>query len=591
MNIIVKQGLVMMMVIPMTIFATEIVITNDNDFDLGTLQSLNHNVPNNDQLQISTTQSTFPVLWIANAGEDTVSKIDTDNDCEVARYETWFSSGNHSAFGGPAPSRTAVDGSGNVFVANRHFDNKPVAVLKILLEGGIDRNGNGVIDTSQDTNNDCIIQPSEMISLVDTNNNGVLDDAELADERVAFIEQIPNTTGSLGRSLCIAPDGDVWAGTFQGTRAYYELSPLDGTVKSGPISTNNSPNYGCVIDSDGILFGASLSSAMPIIDTNTSTLLDVLNHGGRDYGIAGGNGKIYKGSARSPYLIYDPNDGVGEPDGNPATGTFTSFGGFGTSLGIGVDGNGDIVQGNSTIRKFNGTTDANIWQTANPSGNSNTRGILADSANNIWAVNFNANNVTKFRGTDGQFLNTVPVGTSPYTYSDATGIGFQIQNPSGTFLRTLDGGDLATPWDSISWNTEPEGSEPAGTSIVIEARASDTLVGLASETYMAVSNGIAGLGKMGKFIQIKAVLTPNGNGVSPILSDIKVNTLMAAASCDNDGSGEIDRIDIGNIMASRNMSVPPADPILDVDNNGIVNVLDARVCTLQCTNARCAVSP
>ena len=590
MNIHFKKGLVMAMVIPITVFATEITITNDADFDLGTLQSLNHDAPNGNQLQISATQSTFPVLWIANAGEDTVSKIDTNNDCEVARYETWFSSGVHSAFSGPAPSRTAVDGNGNVFVANRHFDNKPVAILKILLEGGVDRNGNGVIDTSFDDDGDCIIQPDEMIPLVDINNNGILDDAELADERVAFIEQIPNTVNHLGRSLCIAPDGDIWAGTYQIAPAYYELSPIDGTIKSGPVATNSS-NYGCVIDSNGILFGASLGANMPVVDTNVPSLLGVRNHGGRDYGIAGGNGKIYKGSAGSPYLIYDPNTGVGEPDLNPFTGTFSSPGGFGTSLGIGVDGNGDIVQGNTTIRKFDGATNGNLWQTANPSGNSQTRGILADSSNNIWAVNLSSHNVTKFRGTDGQFLNTVPVGTSPYTYSDATGIGFQIQNPSGTFLRTLDGGSAGTNWDSISWNNEPEGSEPAGTSIVIEARTSDTMVGLAGELYMPITNGLTGLAKIGQFIQVKAVLTPDANGTSPVLSDIKASTLMAGGNCDNDASGEVDRIDIGNIMASRNVSVPPGDPILDIDSNGIINVLDARQCILQCTNSRCAISP
>ena len=49
--------------------------TIDADFDEGTLQGVNHDAPNQDQLQLNETGSTFPFLWIANAGEDTVSKI------------------------------------------------------------------------------------------------------------------------------------------------------------------------------------------------------------------------------------------------------------------------------------------------------------------------------------------------------------------------------------------------------------------------------------------------------------------------------------------------------------------------------------
>lgn len=581
-----KTAIALAVSLPLSVHAAEYVITSDADFDLGVLQSLNHDAPNDNQLQISQTLSTFPVLWIANAGEDTVSKIDTDTNCETARYETWFSSGNHSAFGGPAPSRTAVDANGNVFVANRHFDGREVSVLKILLEGGIDRNGNGVIDTSFDSNGDCVIQPGEMIPLVDTNGNGVLEDAELADERVAFVEQIAGTAGRLGRSLCIDNEGDIWAGTYS-NGAYYELSPIDGTLMNGPISTGTT-NYGCVIDGDGILFGASLGGSMPIIDTNTQTLLGVRTHG-VDYGIAGGNGKVYKGSAGSPYLIYDPNSGPGEPDGDPVTGTFSAPAVFASSsLGIGVDGNGDVVQGNTTVRKFDGGTDALLWAAPNPSGNGNTRGIIADSANNIWAVNLSANNVTKFRGTDGQFLDTVPVGNSPYTYSDATGIGFQIANPNGTFVRVVDSGAPDTAWDKVRWNTEPQGSIPAGSSIVVEARSANSVAALSLAAYAPVGNGVAGIGLMGQFIQLRAILTPGTSENSPVLSDIRVSSVTSSTlSCDQDGDGDVDRFDIGIISAARNTPAAAGDP-RDIDSNGVIDVNDARQCAVQCTRSRCA---
>jgi hypothetical protein len=62
--------------------------TTDADFDLGVLFNVNHDAPNSNQLQLNTELTTFPVMWIANAAEDTVSKIDTNTGKELARYRT-----------------------------------------------------------------------------------------------------------------------------------------------------------------------------------------------------------------------------------------------------------------------------------------------------------------------------------------------------------------------------------------------------------------------------------------------------------------------------------------------------------------------
>ena len=148
--------------------AATTIYTTDADFELGTLNSVNHDAPGSNQLQLNSSGDTFPVLWVANAGEDSMSRINTDgnagNGCEEARYLTSYGDpntlANHGAFSGPAPSRTAVDTTGNVYVANRNFNGQPPELLKIAVEGGVDRNGNGVIDTSFDTNGDCSITVS-----------------------------------------------------------------------------------------------------------------------------------------------------------------------------------------------------------------------------------------------------------------------------------------------------------------------------------------------------------------------------------------------------------------------------------------------
>ena len=81
--------------------------TLDADFDEGVLDGVEHDtVP--DQLQLSVVQSTLPFIWIANSGENSVSKIDTVTGNELGRYRTGPGSEN--------PSRTTVDIDGNVWV-------------------------------------------------------------------------------------------------------------------------------------------------------------------------------------------------------------------------------------------------------------------------------------------------------------------------------------------------------------------------------------------------------------------------------------------------------------------------------------------
>lgn len=196
------------------------VYTLDADFDLGTLTGVNHNAPNNDQLQLNVAGSSFPILWIANAGEDTLSKIDTTQDGsipgkEIARYRMWFNSGTyaHDAWSGPAPSRTATDLEGNGYVALRWFGGYPT-VVKILNTGYIDRNGNGVMDTVIDSNADGTIQLGEMMPLVDSNGNGKIDDNEIQDERIAWAVRVPydgtSRHNAVARALCMGTDGHLW---------------------------------------------------------------------------------------------------------------------------------------------------------------------------------------------------------------------------------------------------------------------------------------------------------------------------------------------------------------------------------------------
>jgi len=579
-------ALAALLLLPAGALAVDTTYTLDGQFDLGVMNGVNHDAPNNNQLQLSTTGSTFPVMWIANAGEDTVSRIDTDipstaipsGGCETARYRTSFGPTSHGAWSGPAPSRTAVDQDGNVYVANRHFDGRSAEVMRILAEGGIDRNHNGVIDTAIDLDGNCQIDSSEILPLTDDNHNGIVDPSEIQDERVAWIVRVGASNG-LGRSLCIDRDGDIWLGLFN-SREYYELSATDGSVLSGPISTNGLTPYGCLVDANGKLWSANLGSSLGELDTTTHTYVTNHSHAafGSNYGIALGNGMVYLANRiNRSYTQY-----------NPVTGTFsTPAAANNTTLGVTVDGDGNILVGQNTIDKF-ASDGSLLWTASNPSVNGDARGLVPDQNNDIWVVNRASNNLTKFRGTDGTFLGTLPVGSNPYTYSDAS--GFAVRNtttPSGFWKVTTDGGAADTVWGAISWNTEPQGSEPPGTVIKVEARAANTPGGLTGQTFVVVSNGAPLGGALsGRYLGIKVTLKPDTAGTSPVLSDLRVTSGGGPIVCDVDGDGDVDRNDIRQIYRARRTQVQAGDP-RDFNGDGQITINDARGCVLECTNPRC----
>lgn len=505
-------------------YCSPVTYTTDADFALGTLFNLNFtNVPN--QLQINTgALKTFPIMWIANAGEDSVSKFDTSTGRELARYRTWFGPAgqpgyfNHlnQAWTGAAPSRTAVDRDGNCYVANRHmYDGHPADVLKILATGGIDRNGNHVTDTSVDLDNSGFIDPAEILPMGDANGNGIIDPSEIGDERVAWAVSVGPADGK-GRSLAIDGDGNIWLGLYD-TKVYYKLSPVDGSILAGPIDVSPNTPYGAQVDGNGILWGASLDGTLLKLDTRAPYAHTVYNHGfGSDYGIAVGNNRVYQANySGNTYTEFDP---LTETFTSPATSRFDAY-------GIAVDSNGDIFVAKASgggVVKFrpNGTE---IWTAPGQAGTGDGRGCVVDSNNDVWLVHLDTHKISKYRGSDGAPLGVFATGNSPYTYTDATGIGrFNTTAPSGTWTVTRDGGGAGTTWGQISWN----GNTPLGTAIKVEARAADVEIELGGRNYTEVANGVSfcDLGIAGQFIEVRATLSRPLDGTeSPVLYDITVD--------------------------------------------------------------------
>jgi hypothetical protein len=185
---------------------------------------------------------------------------------------------------------------------------------------------------------------------------------------------------------------------------------------------------------------------------------------------------------------------------------------------------------------------------------------------------------------------TVPLGTgaAPDAYSDMTGVVNIVSTaPEGTWTVIDDSGVTGNTWDTIIWNTEPEGDEPLGTSITVEARAADSEADLEAEPYTPVSNDVP-FSLTGQFIQIRATLKPDSEGTSPILSDLEtISAIVENVPCFVNDDDIVDRGDIGLIVAARNTPADSDDDPRDADRDGVITVLDARKCVLVCTYPRC----
>ena len=62
------------------------------------------------------------------------------------------------------------------------------------------------------------------------------------------------------------------------------------------------------------------------------------------------------------------------------------------------------------------------------------------------------------------------------------------------------------------------------------------------------------------------------------------------AVCDMNGDGQIDIRDINMVIALRGSTVIPGS-LGDANGDGVINAIDARICTGWCNNTGCKTSP
>ncbi|MCS6913843.1 MAG: hypothetical protein RMK29_01670 [Myxococcales bacterium] len=388
-----------------------------------------------------------PIIWVANSGEGTISKVDTRTMKEVARYVT-------APGGGADPSRTTVSLTGDVVVANRALlsrSNKASAT-KIAGDrsGCIDRNGNGRIDTSEGSGPGAAIPwPAGQMHSPD---ECVLWYTELGAGSVPRAAGFDAGVGELETHVYIG----LWA-----TREVVRLRGKDGAIVKR-INVAPAQPYGLVLDLDGAVWVQGTGTLVKI-DVKAGDQVKVLGSIPCPYGIAADSrGFIYTAGATCVSRY------------NPATGRWDQVDVPGATFlrGLALDQKHQVWVADTQVGMFHiDAMGANMVvkrsiPIGQADGSGNNVGAAIDFDGNPWVISYSESKAYKINPAN-YTTQAVEVGTTPYTYSDMT--GFQLRNagaPAGFFRRTFEGCGPHTRWFDLDWQI----MAPPGTEVTVRVR-------------------------------------------------------------------------------------------------------------------------
>ena len=481
--------------------------TLDADFDAGVLSNVNHDAPNGDQLQITVDgiSDPKPYMFVAQTSEGWVLKIDTNTGKQLARYETtrvadcptcdpsrntWY------------PSRIIVDFEGDMYIANRAFGYQG-SISKIAggESGCVDRNNNGMIDTSSDVNKDGLIDVNSAAEF-----KGQDDECLLYTLAVGAYDTYP-------RALTLDGQGSAYVGTYQDRKAYkYDITQTPPVL----LATYDLPStpYGFVARGD-YLYASALGEPVMRVDLKDKSV-KTMNAPG-NYGITvDKNGIAFFGGEGLQRCDFD----IGG-DCEAKGGEYMS--------GVAIDSEGQVWGATgSGVAKFDNS--GNFLGSAVAEGaygvaighDGDPRVIGYDRAFKVaqGAVGGPPGAVTTYQtGTvDNPFVDN-------YTYTDFTGFGAQnVTVTKGEWTVGHDGGADDVAWAEVLFNLEPEGKIPAGTTLTFQLRANNVKADLEATPWVTVEGNVPAMPVVGRFYELRARLVISDQDImeSPVLSDVCV---------------------------------------------------------------------
>lgn len=453
----------------------------------------------------------FGFLWIANTGENTVSKIDIDTGREVARYASVRGSGALGIPGVPTPggydgdagncgncpSRTAVDFKGDAFVANRAFGEQgTVTKFANSSEECVDHNGNGIIDTSFDVDADGMINvqdPGEFLGE--------------ADECILWTVPVGGGNG-VPRGLAIdagGPDGEagnVWVGLYNEQRVVQLSGDTGAPITNGgspvSVSVGGLHPYGCAVDGGGVLWVTGLQDGdetfLAKVNTFSATLMELYAIPDDDDGCTMGYGIAIDTDQRIWLGGWQCRD-VKAFDQVSETWYRRDFDDVSNTRGVAPDTAGNVwvafTDGQvgrlkvADIIAMGQNAPVTVFDVPEVVGPlmgpvSSTIGVGIDRNGACWAVSRNDDApvgiATRIDASDN--LESFPVGRNPYTYSDFTGFGLgTVVRPDGYWRGIIEGcatTDAVSEWTELMWYE----NEPPGTHVRMRVRVADTIAGI-----------------------------------------------------------------------------------------------------------------
>jgi len=447
------------------------------------------------------------------------------------------------------PSRTTVDGYGNVWVGNR--DEAGIgdgtgkgSVTRVgLAIGGtrVDALGNpnptgdylaGPFDycTCEDRDGDGLIKTSRGYPHNFGSLNGDYQPTALPwaigqdpeDECItAYVRVDPINV----RHVSVDGNNDVWVGSW----ANKKFVRVDGATATPDLSTGFTATwggYGGLVDSCGVLWSANWDSApsqnrLMRYDPATASLS---YHLIPCYGLAFNpdDCTIWAGH---PYDIFAGPPVQGQVSRVAPNGTLLNTYGVGpafTNRGVTID-NGIVWIANSTANTVTrlttagtGVSTVTLGPISHNSGplvfGSTPHGVSADRQGKIWASNRVSQNAMRVDPTTNLVDLAVDLGANAwaYNYSDQTGDVLLKTAPQGTWTFIHDGGKSGCVWSTLDWNA----FLTFGSSVQVQVRASD--LPLPSGPWTTVSANVPFTGVVGQYLQVQVTLkrgtisTPDG---------------------------------------------------------------------------------
>lgn len=520
--------------------------TTDSDFNEGTLTNVNHDDPN--QLQLNDIFVSRPYIWVANSARGTVARVDTDSGQILGEYRS-APQGR-----GTDPSRTTVDLDGNVWVGNRaessaiggvphgsvvkigfviggtRGDKNPDGSLTpnpageylqppFLASTAVDRDGDGLIRTSGGLGQ--ILGWTDVTDgLGSTGMDGSALVQDAADECLLIYQRLPDAEAV--RHVSVDSGNNVWIGGHPfAQRSFHRLRGTDGQIMTSfDARPFNAGGYGGLIDGNGVLWSSSINqNALLRYDpaTSTGTTLPIAG----SYGTAiDTNGYIWNTMYFSDSIVKISPAGVIEP-GFPKT-----TGGGGNDRGVAVTPVDNHVwvanSGGSSVSRLDNS--GNVLQVI-PVG-LNPTGVSVDSNGKVWVTNLGSDNAMRINPNVAglavvDLTVSLGAGAGPYNYSDMTGSQLLNAVQQGTWSVVHDSMSLGTEWGTLAWNSQ----EPVGTSLKVEVRSADTMAALGTLPFLEVGNGVdfCARGLAGQFLEVRVTMAREPGVIgTPVLLDLSV---------------------------------------------------------------------